>query len=235
MAGTISSTYIGKGNMRATGFSPILYNSYQTREIMEKDESYVIDRNKYVNEREGYERVMNNITFETQKIPERKPQHFYAQQPHILRHIPPMYNDIYKLDTDDVTINSRYLPGKSDHLKTENYLLRDERLIDTSELHEIRGNQNVIQQQHRPDLINPQQTKMHIQNTISAQPNMPRFDRVNKTPEIMLKDTVDYTRRYIPQSLHGNPQPIIHQNLVNVETNLIDMRGRRVNPSFNIA
>jgi len=235
MAGTISSTYIGKGNMGTRGYSPILYNAQTTREIMKKDESYTIYRSEYVSENEGRDYMMDNIRFEATKIPERKPQHFYSQQPHIIRFIPPMYNDVYKLDTNDIGIKSRHLPGDSDHLKNEQYLLRDDRLVDIAAPvpHKIHG-EHTVEQHSRPDIINPTRLKLYTQNNITAQPNTPRFDQVNKTPVIMLKDTVDYTRRYIPQVLHGNPKPIVHQNTVNVETGIIDMRGRRINPAFNV-
>lgn len=233
MASSISSIYIGKGNMNTRGYAPILYNREKTQELMKEDESYWIGEKYNVSEQEGRSIIEDNIRFEFTKIPERKPRHFYAQQPHIMRYIPPIYNDVYKLDVDTIKINEKSLQGDTDHLKNESYLLRDDRLIDiASHIPQKMHGQHTIIKHERPLIINPTLRKLEVQNTIQPETNTRRFDRMNRNPVIAQKDIVDYTRKYIPQSLHGNPRTIINHDTIEVERGVIDMRGRRINTHF---
>ena len=127
MSGQISSGLTGyKGITNIPYYNQIRFNKYNTTD----PEPLTIGRYPKVKENENLNKIIFNANLNAYKTIERKPNHFYNQQNKILTFIPPMYNDVYTLDTNNVVINKKYMPVKEDHKKDQYTNLRNSNLID---------------------------------------------------------------------------------------------------------
>lgn len=96
MAGIISSMSTNIGNLHAKGYQPIIFIPSP---VAYADAPMPTDRGRMAHELTGVNCEYGKILRDTAWRGERKPQHTYVAQPKLLRYIPPMYNETYKLDT----------------------------------------------------------------------------------------------------------------------------------------
>lgn len=135
MAGQLSASMAGfKENVRVgarSSYLPLQYNGYQP-----EWESQTIKYRPPINENAGRERLKTEFQYMIDQTPERKPQPFHYQQDKILTFRPPVFNDVYSLDVNDIALNKNSQYGQVNrrddaylNLKDYNYVNNLNRVV----------------------------------------------------------------------------------------------------------
>ena len=100
MAGLISSMQPGFGAARPIPPRQVIYNNQNDHSSF----GSTIERVEAIQKMPSIDRIRDQTRFEASLIPERKPNHFYQQQDRIISWRPPIYNDVYHLDVEQVRV-----------------------------------------------------------------------------------------------------------------------------------
>lgn len=211
MAGTIATSFLNKGNLQVSGYSPIYYNP-----AAETSQSLTVCRKSYVDESQFRDRLSSFADFEISKNPNKRPNHFYHQQPRLLQYIPPTHNTVYKLDTGEVPINMvTSVFSRGDRPHEEHYSLRDNRLVDVSApTPSLTGKVAPVEKYARGEALSEWRDTLQTSFMVPAkyQVSDTRGYMEIEMPHI---ETVDYTRRRIPPGtlLKPNALPYTRDSL----------------------
>lgn len=228
MSGLITSSLNGfRGSMNMQPYKQLYWDPTKEQEWVPQ----TIDYNPNVSERSGEYVIRGNIDLETFKRPETKPNPFYMQQDKIIRFIPPIQNDTYLLETDNVVIPKNKLPGFTQPANDAYKSIRDQNLIETSRpLAYGTGKQNKAQPVYTRPEVDVYETRLApnvgrtIHKTVGVYKTIPNNSTplpIPQVPSYQVLKAPKYLQRY-----SFAPKQIVPLNV-----NVISPK-RISNPSF---
>jgi hypothetical protein len=155
---------------------------------------YQTSKGFMASETSGKARTQYEVDLQSFKTPERKPDPFFVQQNKILTFIPPIFNDTYTLDVQDVSINKNGMPSQSDYIHDQYINLRDSNLIPTGiPMAYSDGKQYQIYALNKPD-VEIYETKLNTSGTTTKKLQNVGYSQ-NRCAELPIPQAVDYQIR----------------------------------------